>query len=86
MINYHRANVPGATCFFTVNLAERKGYRLLIEYIDELRKAFRYVKERYPVQIKAIVILPDPKHCIGTLPLVGTPRLTLIKSVGWVEA
>ncbi|MDY6992807.1 MAG: hypothetical protein SVR94_09425 [Pseudomonadota bacterium] len=49
MTNYHRANVPGATWFFTVNLAERKGNRLLIEYIDELRKAFRYVKESYPL-------------------------------------
>ena len=68
MTNYHRANVPGATWFFTVNLAERKGNRLLIEYIDELRKAFRYLKEGYPVQINAIVILPGPKHCLWTLP------------------
>ena len=56
MKNYRRANVPDATWFFTVNLAKRKGNRLLIEYIDELLKAFRYVKEGYPVQIKAIVL------------------------------
>jgi putative transposase len=68
MTNYRRANVSGATWFFTVNLAERKGNRLLIERIDELRKAFRYVKERHPFQIEAIVILPNHLHCIWTLP------------------
>ena len=31
---------------FIVNLAERKGNRLMIDKIDELRNAFRYVNQR----------------------------------------
>ncbi len=36
MTEYRRAHVPGATWFFTVNLAERKGNRLLVSHIDAL--------------------------------------------------
>jgi putative transposase len=39
MTNYRRADLPGATYFFTVNLAERKGNTLLVDHIDELRAA-----------------------------------------------
>lgn len=45
--------------FFTVNLAERKNNHLLIDKIDELRNTFRYVKQRKPFRIDAIVIMPD---------------------------
>jgi len=38
---YRRTYIPGATWFFTVNLAERKKNHLLIDKIDLLRKAFR---------------------------------------------
>jgi len=65
--NYRRNFVPGATWFFTVNLAERRS-NLLIEHIDALRTAFRYVRTRYPFQIDAIVILPDHLHAIWSLP------------------
>ena len=44
MTQYRRPTVPGATWFFTVNLAERKGNRLLVEEIDTLRAAFRGVE------------------------------------------
>lgn len=37
MAEYRRAYIPGAIWFFTANLAERKGNRLLVERIDELR-------------------------------------------------
>ena len=57
--------VPG---FFTVNLAERKTNRLLVEKIDLLRSAFEYTKQRYPFRTDAVVILPDHLHCIRTLP------------------
>jgi putative transposase len=40
----------------------------LVEKIDLLRTAFRYVKERKPYRIDAIVIMPDHLHCIWTLP------------------
>ena len=48
MTEYRRAYVPGATWFFTVNLAERRGNRLLLDQIDALRRSFRYVTERRP--------------------------------------
>jgi putative transposase len=34
MTDYRRAYLTGATWFFTVNLAERRGNRLLIDKID----------------------------------------------------
>jgi len=43
MAEYRRAWLPGATWFFSMNLAERRGSRLLVERIDVLRTAFRSV-------------------------------------------
>ena len=68
MTEYRRATIPGATWFFTVNLAERKGNRLLVEEIDALRSAFRSVQAAHTYRIDAVVILPDHLHCIWTLP------------------
>ena len=61
--------MPGASCFFTVNLARRKNNQLLVERIDLLREAFLYVKKRKPFDINAVVIMPDHLHCIWTLPV-----------------
>ena len=44
MTEYRRAYAPGATWFFTVNLAQRKNTRLLAERFDVLRDAFKYVR------------------------------------------
>jgi hypothetical protein len=41
---------------------------LLVEHIGQLRAAFRYVKQRHPYRMDAVVILPDHIHCIWTLP------------------
>ena len=68
MTDYRRAYLTGATWFFTVNLAERRGNRLLIDKIDALRVAFAYTKQRRPFQMEAVVILPDHLHCVLTLP------------------
>jgi putative transposase len=68
MPQYRRFQHPGATWFFTVNLAERRGNRLLLDRIDALRTAFSDVKFKRPFTIDAIVILPDHLHCIWTLP------------------
>jgi len=67
MTDYRRIYIPGSTWFFTVNLAERRHNYLLVEKIDLLRTAFRYVKERRPFQVNAVVIMPDHLHCIWTL-------------------
>ncbi|MGZ8935698.1 MAG: REP-associated tyrosine transposase [Methylobacter sp.] len=68
MTEYLRAYIPGSSCFFTVNLAERKGNRLLIDKIDLLREAFEFTKQRHPFRMDAVVILPDHLHCIWSLP------------------
>jgi len=68
MTNYRRARTQGATYFFTVNCAERRGNQLLVEHIDLLRQAFRKVKNDHPFLIDAMVVLPDHLHCIWTLP------------------
>lgn len=68
MTEYRRAHVPGASWFFTVNLARRKGNSLLVDRIDLLRAAFAAVRARHPFRMDAVVILPDHLHCIMTLP------------------
>jgi len=68
MTDYRRIYIPGSTWFFTVNLAERRDNHLLVEKIDLLRTAFRYVKERKPYRIDAVVIMPD--HLMAT-PILG---------------
>lgn len=66
-MQYRRADIPGGTYFFTVNLADRSS-RLLVENVDALRHAVRVVKRRHPFAIDAWVVLPDHMHAIWTLP------------------
>lgn len=66
-MRYRRNYVPGGTYFFTVNLLDRKK-ALLVEHIDELRNAVRWVKYHYPFEIDAWVVLPDHLHAVLTLP------------------
>jgi len=66
-MRYRRAKLPGATYFFTVNLAERKS-RLLVDYVGLLKDSIRYVKSNHPFEIDAMVIMPDHLHAIWTLP------------------
>lgn len=41
---------------------------MLIRHIDELRNACRYIQQRHPVTIEAMVVLPEHLHCIWRLP------------------
>ncbi|ABA88719.1 transposase of ISPca11, Y1_Tnp domain-containing [Syntrophotalea carbinolica DSM 2380] len=68
MANYRRTYVAGGRYFFTVNCAERRNNRILVNRIDLLRKVFRKVKADHPFHIDAIVVLPEHLHCIWTLP------------------
>jgi len=61
MSNYRRQHLPGGTCFFTVNLLERRG-RLLVEHVGLLRSSFKEAMRFRPFEIIAIVILPDRKR------------------------
>ena len=65
MAEYRRANVEGATYFFTVNCAERHGNHLLVDNIGLLRKVMRKVKSSHPFNIVAIVILPEHFSVFG---------------------
>lgn len=67
MPRYKRIYQDGGVYFFTVNLQNRKS-NLLIQRIDELRKAIRKVKNKHPFIIHAWVILPEHMHCIWELP------------------
>src|ERR1700730_13520382 len=67
MANYRRNFIPGASYFFTVNLADRQ-VSLLTEHIGALRTAFRETRTRHQFAIEAIVVLPDHLHAIWTLP------------------
>jgi putative transposase len=67
MPNYHRAFIPGASWFFTVNLLDRRR-RLLVEHIGALRAAVRETRRRFPFHIDAMVVLPDHLHTVWTLP------------------
>ena len=67
MTNYRRNFLPGGSFFFTVNLADHRD-RLLTDPIDLLRQAFRYVRQRHPFTIDAIVVLPDHLHAVWTMP------------------
>ncbi|MFD0740402.1 transposase [Lysobacter koreensis] len=67
MTNYRRAHAPGASYFFTVNLA-RRDCTLLTERIDDLRNALRYVRAHHPFAIDAMVVLPEHLHAVWTLP------------------
>ena len=66
-MQYRRNYVKGGSYFFTVNLLDRNK-SLLVEHIDLLREAIRFVKLRRPFYIDAWVVLPDHLHAVLTLP------------------
>jgi putative transposase len=67
MVAYRRNFIPGGTCFLAVTLLDRSS-RFLGDRIDDLRDAFRSVRQKHPFEIDCIVVLPDHLHCIWTLP------------------
>ncbi|SMP28596.1 REP-associated tyrosine transposase [Shimia sagamensis] len=67
MSHYIRPKVPGATVFFTVNLAARGG-DLLVQRIDALREAVFKTHAERRFYIDAWVVMPDHMHAVWTLP------------------
>jgi putative transposase len=67
MPNYRRLRVPGGTCFFTVNLLDRR-QSLLVDHIDSLRAAFVDARHAQSFDVLAMVVLPDHLHCLWRLP------------------
>ena len=83
MRKYIRLRRPGATYFFTINLQQREGNRLLIDRIDALRHAIAETRRAHPFSIDAIVVLPEHLHALWTLPVGDADysmRLALIKA------
>tara|TARA_R110000782_G_scaffold142309_2_gene234972 strand:+ start:2059 stop:2532 length:474 start_codon:yes stop_codon:yes gene_type:complete len=67
MSNYRRLFVPGGTFFFTVNLRDRRS-DLLVRRIDLLRESWRDVRQQWPFETIAAVVLPDHMHLVLALP------------------
>jgi putative transposase len=67
MSRYIRSYVPGATYFFTVNLADRSS-DLLVREIGKLRSAYADVQRRHPFHTLAICVLPEHLHALWRLP------------------
>ena len=82
MSEYLRPKLPGASVFFTVNLADRTS-DLLLREIEALRQAVRVTRYERPFDIAAWVVLPDHMQCIWRLPANDhdfSTRWSVIKS------
>ena len=68
MPKYRRTLIPGGTYFFTA--VTYRQYPVFADHVaaDLLTECFALVKAVYPLNIDAMVILPDHVHCIWTLP------------------
>jgi putative transposase len=65
-MHYRRQRLEGGTYFFTVATFDRRP--ILIDNIENLRRAFAIVMKERPFIIDAHVIMPDHIHMIWTLP------------------
>ena len=66
-MDYRRAQTPGGTCFFTVNLADPDS-DTLVRHLEALRTAMTTVREAHPFKLLAMVVLPEHLHAIWRLP------------------
>ena len=57
---------PPTRYFFTVVTYDRQA--ILVEEMERLQAALRRMKQRHPVSIEAMVVLPDHLHAIWRLP------------------
>ena len=68
MADYRRLYRPGGTYFFTVVTADRAPILCTHPSRDILRDVLHQCQLRWPFDLAAIVLLPDPLHTIWTLP------------------
>ncbi len=68
MSDYRRARTKGGTYFFTVVTFQRQRFLIRKNARMVLRQAVESVRNYYPFDIDAWVLLPDHLHCIWTLP------------------
>ena len=82
MVRYRRNFLAGGRYFFTLTLRDRSS-RVLVDYVDVLREAFRAARQRHPFTIEAMVVLPEHLHMVMTLPpddAAFDTRIRFIKS------
>lgn len=75
MSNHRRAAVPGAICFFSGALADRRS-RALVEHVNAWRAAFVATAREHPVRVDAMGVLPVRLHAVWRLP-EGDPDFPL---------
>lgn len=80
MSHYRRANASGGTYFFTVTY-RRQTFLCDDDVRSALRAAIQYVREQYPFQIDAWVLLLDHLHCLWTLPTDGADFSLVVSSL-----
>lgn len=68
MPNYRRAHVAGGTYFFTLVTHRRRPLFADHLAIELLGDCFREAIDRWPFEMKAVVLLPDHLHAIWSLP------------------
>lgn len=68
MPNYRRFYVPGGTVFLTVTTYRRLPYLTGEGNVGLLRDAVAQVKQRWPFEFLAGVVLPDHLHFLWSLP------------------
>jgi putative transposase len=72
MPNFRRARVEGGTFFFTVVTDNRTPFLCDAGSRRLLRKVLHGCQARWPMEVEAIVLLPDHLHTIWTLPAGDT--------------
>jgi putative transposase len=83
MSNYRRPTITGGTYFITQVTYQRIPWLCSDLGRIGLREAIAKVREKYPFEINACVLLPDHFHCLWTLPEGDkdfSVRLRLIKT------
>ena len=68
MPNYRRFYVPGGQYFFTVVTAQRRRIMTEPSFLNHLRRCMAEVRDKWPFEITAMVVLPDHFHAIWSLP------------------
>jgi putative transposase len=82
MSDYRRAYIPGGTFFFTVVTEHRAPLFFNATARNLLGKVMRQCFLLYPVQMVAVVLLPDHLHTIWTMP-VGDAEFSM--RWGWIK-
>ena len=81
MSEYRRWFVPGGTYFFTIVTYDRKPILTSDQGRQFLKQSVRVVRQTYPFQLFATVLLPDHWHLIMILPSGDDRYSTRIKRI-----